>query len=162
MTTQNANDEEIPTIILAIDFLSKQTNADGTPKYSAEDVEVATVHSMMWVVTVLPFAKMSLATKQLLQDTYATIGVGPDGTPETIQACLVEYFKAHPVPQNLLEDIQKALERFVANQAKHAETQARKMSGAKANAPRLGEKAPEGSEKAGDVVRKGMGGKVRM
>lgn len=156
--TERITNEDVPDVGAALTELLEAKNADGAPRWSLKDFHATFPPMMLKLMTHVPFLEMSPEGQELCIMSMGQMGLDTDATDEQIATTVTAYITENPPNAQLLAEIQGLLVRaFDKNDARLVDA-GRKLAGQSgadvaARAPRLGEKAPEGSMTGADLAR---------
>lgn len=156
--TERVTNEDVPDVAAALTELLEGKNADGTPRWSLKDFHATFPPMMLNLMTHVPFLEMPPEGQELCLMAMGQMGLDTDATDEQIASTIETYVTENPPNQQLLTEIQGLLiKAFDKNEARLVDA-GRKLAGQSgadiaARAPRLGEKAPEGSITGADLAR---------
>ncbi len=166
LNTDAAVNEDVPDVAAELTRVLEAKNPDGSPKWKLTDFHSTFPPMMLNLMTHVPFLEMPPEGQELCIMAMGQMGLDIDATEEVIASTVEAYITANPPNEALLAEIQGVLiAAFEKNDARLQDA-GRKLAGQKpsdiaARAPKLGEKAPEGSLTGADLARQ-MQGKIPM
>lgn len=149
---------DVPDVGAALTVILEAKNADGTPRWNLQDFHSTFPPVILNVMAHVPFLEMPPEGQELCLMAMGQMGLDVDASEEQISATVTDYITKNPPNPALLAEIQGVLIRaFDKNDARLVDA-GRKLAGQSgadvaARAPKLGEKAPEGSVSGADLAR---------
>ena len=156
-TTGTAN-PDVPDVAADLTRILEAKKPDGSPRWVLQDFHSTFPPMMMNLMTVVPFLEMPPEGQEMCIMAMGQMGLDVDATDDVIAATVTDYVTKNPPNQELLQEIQTMLVKaFDKNDARLVDA-GRKLSGQTTGdlaktAPKLGEKAPEGSVTGADLAR---------
>lgn len=149
---------DVPDVAAGLTAILEAKNADGTPRWNLKDFHATFPPMMLHLMTHVPFLELPPEGQELCLMAMGQMGLDTDATDEQIATAVAAYVAANPPNQQLLAEIQGLLAKaFDQNDARLVGA-GRKLTGQSgadlaARAPKLGEKAPEGTVSGADLAR---------
>jgi hypothetical protein len=154
-------------IARALDKLFEEVKPDGSPRFTIVDIHAARAMILLEIARRQELHTLDQARKEELAYTLDLIGIKPTTDPALMMGLIERYFKRLELNPDLFPEMARIFKMFDKKGDRveavvAAEKAYDKMTEKEAQqAPAVGEKPPEGSERA-QTLTLNLGGKVRI